>query len=46
VGPVLVAGELLYNQRANRSFLQMEDQTADRLVERNVGLRLRAVWRP
>jgi hypothetical protein len=46
VGPVLVAGELLYNQRANRNFLQMQDQTADRLVERNVGLRLRAVWRP
>jgi hypothetical protein len=46
VGPVRIAGEVLYNKRANRSFLHMEDRTAGRLVERNVGVRLRASWRP
>jgi hypothetical protein len=46
IGPVRIAGEVLYNKRANRSFLQMEDRTAGRLVERNIGVRLRASWRP
>jgi hypothetical protein len=46
IGPVETWGEVVFNQRANRSFIQMEDQTAPRLVERNVGLRLRAAWRP
>jgi hypothetical protein len=39
-------GELLYDRRANRGFLGMEDRTMPRREEANVGLRLRAAWRP
>jgi hypothetical protein len=46
LGPVLASGELLFNRRANRDFLQLDDWEAPRLVERNVGLRLRASWQP
>jgi hypothetical protein len=46
LGPLRASGEVLFNRRANRSFIQMDDQTTPRIVERNVGLRLRAVWQP
>jgi hypothetical protein len=46
VGPVRVSGELTFNQRANRSFIRMEDPATPRIVERNVGLRLRGAWQP
>jgi hypothetical protein len=46
IGPLQASGELLFNRRANRSFLHMEDHSQVKLVERNLGLRLRAVWRP
>jgi hypothetical protein len=46
VGPVQVSGEILYNHRANRDFLGMEDRTMPRQVDTNLGLRLRAAWRP
>jgi hypothetical protein len=46
VGPVQLRGEVLYNRRANRDFLGMEDRTMPRQVDTNLGLRLRAAWRP
>jgi hypothetical protein len=45
-GPLLINGELLYNRRANRGFIGLSEWQGPRLVERNVGVRLRAVWRP
>ncbi|MDP2958891.1 MAG: hypothetical protein Q8N53_20875 [Longimicrobiales bacterium] len=46
LGPLWVGGELLYNRRANRAFLGMEDRTLPRQVNTNLGLRLRVAWRP
>jgi hypothetical protein len=46
LGPLRASGEVLFNRRANRSFIGMQDQSGPRVVERNLGLRLRAVWRP
>jgi hypothetical protein len=46
VGPVQVSGEVLYNRRANRAFLGMEDPAMPRQVDTNLGLRVRADWRP
>jgi hypothetical protein len=46
IGTLQASGEVLFNRRANRSFLHMEDHSQVKLVERNLGLRIRAVWRP